>query len=246
MAHPGLTSIPEEAVPQWERFNNWWLPESVDTLCPFCGKAVNLRLVDHYHDASRDIMTSTGRCPRCRRAAYFWTISPGRFDNTDRGQVFRALLIWPAPPTERQPIQGVELIPERLRQAYLEALATYNAGVWPATGTSCRRTLEGIVAHLMPTSTGRQSNLGNALISLPTVVDLAKPLITLSHSLRQGGNISAHFDSTRTPDQATAGAMVDLLEYLLEYVFTLPAMVDELEKRMAALGQQAKEGVSSE
>jgi hypothetical protein len=98
----------------------------------------------------------------------------------------------------------------------------------------------------MPTSTGRQSNLGNALISLPTVVDLAKPLITLSHSLRQGGNISAHFDSTRTPDQATAGAMVDLLEYLLEYVFTLPAMVDELEKRMAALGQQAKEGVSSE
>jgi Domain of unknown function (DUF4145) len=96
-----------------------------------------------------------------------------------------------------------------------------------------RRTLEGIVNNLLPNETGP---LAQQIGRLADTVDLQRPLITLSHSLRQGGNIGAHFDLTRTPDRETAEAMLDLIEYLIEYLYTLPEMIQNLDTRIQQLG----------
>ena len=68
--------------------------------------------------------------------------------------------------------------------------------------------------------------------------DLAKPLITLSHTLRQGSNIGAHFDMTRSTDEDMAKAMLDLLDYLVEYVYTLPQRIQAANIRIRDLGEE--------
>lgn len=94
-------------------------------------------------------------------------------------------------------------------------------------------TLEGIVKSLVPNA---KPPLANQIRELSKWSELGKPIITLSDALREGGNIGSHFDEDKEADQATAEAMIELLEYLLEYVYALPAMIDELDKKIAALG----------
>ncbi len=71
--------------------------------------------------------------------------------------------------------------------------------------------------------------------------NLARPLITLSNTLREGGNIGAPFDLTRTTDRPTAKAMLDLLDYLIEYIYALPEMIEELNRQVQQLDQEANE-----
>src|SRR5205814_5360298 len=117
----------------------------------------------------------------------------------------------------------VDLVPGRVRSAYQDTLRAYNAGIWSATTVSCRVTLEGIVKNLLAQANVK-GPLANQIRQLGTAVDLSQPLITLADALREGGNIGAHFDEQKEADKETAGAMLDLIEYLLEYVYTLPGM----------------------
>lgn len=128
-------------------------------------------------------------------------------------------------------MDGVDLMPPRIRRAYQDTLASYNAHIWSATTTCARRTLEGIVGELVPDATPNAS-LAKNLKALSESVDLAQPLITLSHAVREGGNLGAHFDLKTDPDRDVARAVLDLVEYLLEYVYTVPAMVSETNKRL--------------
>lgn len=145
-------------------------------------------------------------------------------------------------PIAREPIEGSSSMPTAVRQAYQDTLDVFNAGVWSATATQTRRTLEGIVHELLPEER-RKGPLAQQLRELAESesVNLAKPLITLSDSLRESGNIGAHFDLTRTTDRPTAEAMLDLIDYLIEYIYTLPEMVEELNRRVQQLDQELDE-----
>ena len=63
--------------------------------------------------------------------------------------------------------------------------------------------------------------LARALEELRNHVDLSRPLTQLSHVIRQGGNLGAHFDLEREPDQNTALMMIELLEFFMEYLFVI-------------------------
>ncbi len=142
-------------------------------------------------------------------------------------------------PAGRQPIEGAEAMPTAVRQAYQDTIDVFNAGVWSATATQTRRTLEGIVHELLPDEE-RSGPLAQQLRKLAESesVDLAQPLITLSNALRESGNIGAHFDLTRTTDRATAEAMLDLIDYLIEYIYALPEMIEELNRKVQQLDQE--------
>jgi hypothetical protein len=150
----------------------------------------------------------------------------------------------PQPP-QRTPIEGADLLPERIRTTYLDTLKTYNSGIWRGTTVFSRVTLEGVVADLMGQTKGKDS-LAAQIKQLSTAVDLAQPLITLADAVRSGGNIGAHFDHQKEANQETAEAILDLIEYLLEYVYTLPAMVQTLDKRIKALSQQPQPTLNQE
>jgi hypothetical protein len=122
-----------------------------------------------------------------------------------------------------------------LERAYHSAIRAYNVGLWDACATSCRKTVEGIVHSLNPEGKGP---LFQRLKAVFESTNLTEPLVHVSESLRKGGNIGAHFDLEREPDQEVAEIMVDLLDYFLEYTFVLKNKAKELEKRLDTLGKK--------
>lgn len=202
-------------------------PGSFDTVCPHCGRVANFQVVDTLADGKRESMSMTARCAACSDNVYVWSLSAGK-----------EMYMRPAP-AARQPIRGAEAMPTAIRQAYQDTIDVYNAGVWSATATQTRRTLEGIVHELLPEKE-RRGPLAQQLRKLAESesVDLAQPLITLSNALRESGNIGAHFDLTRTTDRSTAEAMLDLIDYLIEYIYTLPEMIEELNRKVQQLDRE--------
>ena len=146
------------------------------------------------------------------------------------------LLIYPTPRIIREPIVAADKMNPALARSYQSALAAYNVGLWTACASSCRRTLEGLVKSLLGEEHSKEP-LFQQMKSLPEKVNLAEPLIILADNLRKGGNIASHFDLEKEPDQHVAEAMVDLLDYFMEYVFVLKEKAQELEKRLDALGK---------
>ena len=58
----------------------------------------------------------------------------------------------------------------------------------------------------------------------------------MADAVRKGGNIGAHFDLAKEPDRESAEALLDLTEYLLRYMYTLPVRIEELNQRITELG----------
>ena len=136
-------------------------------------------------------------------------------------------MVHPDPLTARDPIVGLELVPPRVAAAYRESLETLNAQMWGSTATACRRTLEGTLADKLGDK--REKYLHQNISKLPGAVDLGKPLVEISDALRRGGNLGAHFDSDRDPTPGMARQMVELMEYLLEYLYVLPGQIEQLK-----------------
>ena len=82
----------------------------------------------------------------------------------------------------------------------------------------------------------RKGRLFDDLKQLPEKVNLAEPLVVLADTLRQGGNLGAHFDLEREPDQHVAETMLDLLDYFMEYIYVLKEKAQSLQKKIDALG----------
>lgn len=160
----------------------------------------------------------------------FWAIDPKNVK--DQSKECKALGIYPKPTLKREPISGIDKIPPDIGRAYVSTVSVFNAGVWPATATCCRRVVEGIAQNLLPEDM-QNKPLAQQLDELKTKVDLTKPLTSLADALRKGGNLGAHFDLAKEPDESTASQMVDLLEYLIEYLYILPAQVESLHKTVA-------------
>lgn len=139
----------------------------------------------------------------------------------------------------REPKDFGDLVPEPLKKAYVstvEALAAHN---YVATAVGSRRTLEGIFKYRL-SGAERNKPLARMIELVMQSVDLSEPLKTLSHAIRQGGNLGAHFDEDREPTADLAEQMVDLLEYLIEYLYTLPKEIAKLEATMNATPPQTE------
>lgn len=218
-----MHELPLEAVVTFSQGHYAKYPQTIDTTCPQCSRVVTLLTHTPEYDKARSTTSATVRCPACGIASFIWFIDQER------------LFITPSPPKmDRVPIKGYEILPTQIQRAYKAALDVYNARVYPATANSCRRTLEGIVADLHPDAKGP---LAQRLRSLPDNFDLSGPLMTLAHGVREGGNLGSHFDLEKEPDRETAEAMLELIEYFLEYVYTLPRMIETLNQKLEALGQ---------
>jgi hypothetical protein len=230
-----MYSLSLSSVPQWVPIQNKWCPQSIDTICPFCGRTVTLRLERYLWDEHRNTMTANAICPGCHEKVRFWIIDPGDGrDSSQRGCAY--LGIYPKPRINRKPIvEPDNLNSPALARVYQAAFNAYNAGLWDACATTCRKTLEGLVYNLLPED-DRKGALFAQLQKLPEKVNLAEPLITLADSLRKGGNLGAHFDLTKEPDQHVAELMLDLLDYFMEYIYVLKEKAKSLEKKIESLG----------
>lgn len=122
-----------------------------------------------------------------------------------------------------------------LKNAYKSAVNVVNAKEWSAAAVMCRRLLEGISKAVLPLE-AQGLALAKQLEQLPKYRDLAKPLVELAHAVRKGGNLGAHFDLEKEPDEQVAVLMLELCEDLLEYLFTLPLRIADLHRKVEKLG----------
>ena len=120
-------------------------------------------------------------------------------------------------------------ISEPLYRSYTSTIDAYNSGNYVATAVCCRRTLEGLFQGLLPEAK-RANNLAKAITEVAESVDLAKPIRNLANVLRQGGNLGAHFDMEKEPDERMAFQMLTLLENLIDFLHVLPQEISSLER----------------
>lgn len=220
------------SVVGWDTLSGYYYPLSVDIACPYCGRLANFRSRDPHHDTSRHTISVTADCTACKQAIFLGVMNPSQSSPTQCG----LLVMHPSPNLQHQVVEGFDLLPGPIQRAYRDTVTVYNTGVYSATATLCRRTLEGIVNELQQGEEDKP--LFTRLEKLNESVNLAQPLITLSHAVRKAGNLGAHFDLRKEPDKQTVQAMLELIEYMLEYVYTLPGMIEKLNQHVEALGQE--------
>jgi hypothetical protein len=106
------------------------------------------------------------------------------------------------------------------------------AGVYPAATVSGRRALEGLFKYLVPIEK-QKLPLNKLIEEVADNPDLLKPIRNLSHAIREGGNLGAHFDMEREPGAEIARAIIELLDYLVIYLHVLPRRIQELENKLS-------------
>jgi len=179
-------------------------------------------------------MHVAGRCPACGDAALFVALD---FKPPARNRPEQPSLFMHPSSSQRTPLTGfaeIDGIPAALTRAYTSALTVFNAGEWNGTAPLVRRALEGVTKTQL-TRDPMPRTLAEQLQALAEDLELDEPLLSLAHALRKGGNLGAHFDLEREVDRETASLMLDLLDYLLEYLYVLPERVRSLDERVSGL-----------
>lgn len=229
-----METIAKENVRTWVVINNVRAPKSVSYTCPHCLEKVIFTLDKHGDDLLRLSLASSSQCPACNKGVNFWAIRSGNPPADKSGDPIE-IYMYP-PVTQRvKPPSLPDNVPDPLKRAFMSAVDALNQKNYAATAVCARRTLEGIFKYLLP-ETERHANLAELIERTKAKVDLAAPLSSLSHAIRDGGNLGAHFDMEKEPTEPICRQMVELVGYLITYLYVLPKEIAGLE---AKLGRDA-------
>jgi len=194
-----MQPIPIESVRKWQTIQGMESPASISAVCPNCGEKGNFTLAEHNFDSVRSVVAATARCPGCNSRVHFWHIRSGRDTKDKKG---RAGAVYMYPPTQnhyRIPTFASN-VPDPLQKALVSTIEALNAKNYVATAVCGRRTLEGIFKFLV-SEDQRKANLARLIEIAKKDIDLAAPLTALSHAIREGGNLGAHFDIENEPNE---------------------------------------------
>jgi hypothetical protein len=209
------------------------IPSAIRTNCPFCGENVVFSIKSWDKFGDYPIRTTSVLCPGCEEKPFVTIVSKNqeKIDGTNPIDVF----IYPYPKLTRYELSSIlesEGIDDSLKRAYKSSISAYNIQDWNGTAAHCGRVLEGITKLLLPEPYNTRP-LAQMLQILPEHINLSDPIIHLADAIKEGRNIGAHFDQEKDTDSKTATLMMDLLEYLLEYIFVLPERIELIRSRLA-------------
>lgn len=199
-------------------------PTAISAVCPYCNHKVIFSLHSYSQPGPQNSISAAGICPSCKDKAGFWSLNPSGGSSFDAAEIYMS----PPPKNYFSNPDDLESIPAPLKKALLSTIDCYNAGIYSAATVSGRRTLEGIFKYLLPEDK-RKKPLHQLIEAAMHEQDLSQPLKTLSHAIRTGGNLGAHFDEKHEPDEIIARQMVELLSYLISYLYVLPSQISQLE-----------------
>ncbi|PXV64931.1 uncharacterized protein DUF4145 [Sinimarinibacterium flocculans] len=226
--------VPASSVRRWGTVGSGKTPISISTVCPHCGEKGVFALGSAVDDTARMAVASTARCPGCNRPVHFWAVRHEQKPKEDKNNP-AAVYMYPVAKNHYPNPEFAPDIPEPLQRAFVSTIEAFNSKNYAATAVCARRTLEGIFKYLVEEDK-RDAPLARLIEQVKTSKDLAAPLTSLSHAIRDGGNLGAHFDMEKEPNEALARHMVELLDYLISYLYVLPEEIKKLEQ---SLGKSA-------
>jgi uncharacterized protein DUF4145 len=200
-----MRRIQNNEVRSWGALEGIRVPITIGTYCPYCGEKVILSLGNGLLDAKRRAANFSATCAACPAVISFFCLYDSNNKTSD-------VYVNPPGGGRREPKEFDESVPEPLKRSYMSTVRSLSDRNYVATAVGSRRTLEGIFKYPLPNE-HQNLPLAKAIDKVKETRDLSKPLSTLSHAIRQGGNLGAHFDPEREPTAEQAEQMVDLLEY---------------------------------
>jgi len=204
---------------------------SISAVCPFCIEKVIFSLGSFQEDTNRNWVSASAICPGCGRAVHFLTAVSLTDSQGNPPEETLQYFMFPGTTSGYAYPSLPDTVPAPLQRSLISTIDSLNARNFPATAVGARRTLEGIFKYLVE-SGSRTKNLYQLIDQVKNNHDLAAPLETLSHAIRTGGNLGAHFDDENEPTEEMAGKMVELLDYLISYLYVLPSKITGLEKSL--------------
>lgn len=226
--------VPASSVRGWGTVGNGKTPTSISTICPHCGEKALFALANQHDDTAQLTVASTARCPGCNRPVYFWAVRHEQKPKDDTNNP-AAVYMYPVAKNHYPNPDFAPDIPEALQRAFVSTIDAFNSTNYAATAVCARRTLEGIFKYLVDEDK-RNAPLAKLIENVKSSKDLAAPLTSLSHAIRDGGNLGSHFDMEKEPNEILARQMVELLDYLISYLYVLPEEIKKLEQ---SLGKNA-------
>lgn len=195
--------------------------------CPFCMEKGNFKTVFHAEkkkaNNSKKLNFDTLECGNCKGYVMaLWSMSPGMHRDSSPRHGYRVL---PYPlKLEKWP----DAWPETVGRYWLQAKRSLSAENWDAAALMARSSLQAALREQQ--ATGR--SLKAEIDDLASKGVLPPVMREWSHNLRELGNESAHPspDSPST-DPRDARDIVFFLDYLLEYLYTLPKTIQEYRDR---------------
>jgi hypothetical protein len=215
-----MQKINSDSVNSWGEVSSCKFAQSISISCPFCHERGTFTPTLLLEDTDRKTISYSSTCPTCQKTVFFWVIT--------LKDIEPLVYMFPECKGFREILFADSEIPGPLRRAYESTVNAFNSKNYTATAVCCRRTLEGIFKYRLPEGK-KDLTLAKAIDQIKDSEDLAKPLNNLSHAIRQGGNLGAHFDMEKEPGKELAEAMVDLLEYFIEYLYTLPSQIERID-----------------
>ncbi|MTW10740.1 DUF4145 domain-containing protein [Pseudoduganella eburnea] len=228
-----MQKLPESSVASWTSRGTRSHPSLIDWFCSGCHRLVSIS-VPQWTSLGEPNFHGAGSCPGCRSKIQFFVLNQGTGHDSLAGG---SLFMFPAGRV-RTPISEVlenSELSDPLKGAYKSTVNVINSAEWNASAVLCRRLLEGITKTILPVELQKLS-LHKQLSELPKHRDLAGPILELADAVRKGGNLGAHFDLEKEPDQHVATLMLELCEDLLQYLFVLPVRIQELHENIKKLG----------
>ncbi|MGC0117558.1 DUF4145 domain-containing protein [Pseudoalteromonas piscicida] len=209
-------------VKQWTKLQKMSVAHSFSEWCPHCSEKVIFTTTSHQMDPHRACVSSSTKCPGCNHHVGVWCFGAN-------GEEYAEVYIHPNTGEPHAPKDVSSIISEPLFRSYTSTIEAYNSGNYVATAVCCRRTLEGLFQELLPEGE-KVNNLAKAITKVADTVELSLPIKNLANVLRHGGNLGAHFDMEKEPDDQMALQMLTLLENLIEFLHVLPNEISALEK----------------
>jgi hypothetical protein len=224
--------LPSSGLRNWGESSQRAVPTTIDTVCPLCRDKVTFS-APTWNGSTVSGLPFEVTCPGCRGS-----VTILRLGGMSRENV-RIYVDHESP--GREPVPGLEIVPDevispKLKRAYQSALNVLAIGEVEATATSVRRVVEGITAGVLSDDKDKRLPLAGRIKALAKETDaLAKPLMELSDALRAGGNLGAHFDDEAETSFTDASRMLDLLDYLITYLYVVPQQIHHF--KVDVLGQ---------
>lgn len=222
-----MQEIDYSAVRGGELSGTVFKPRAISSICPSCNSKVVFTLSGFSQVGPQHSVAATGNCPSCKANVGFWSVNSSGTPKANSAHIY----MHPAAKNHFPNPTEINAIPDPLRRALVSTIESYNAGIYTATAVSGRRTLEGIFKYLVPEEK-RNLPLAKLIDAAKTEKDMSAPLNALSHAIRSGGNLGAHFDMEHEPSEAVARQMVELLSYLISYLYVLPIKIRQLEDEL--------------
>jgi|WetSurMetagenome_2_1015567.scaffolds.fasta_scaffold323318_1 hypothetical protein len=227
-----MNKLDYDSIPHWKTGNlngySLFLPTSINSFCPHCKEKVNFVYNPRTYDNYLEFLLGYSSCPNCQEMVSFIISRP--LKSKSDGLRLESLYILPEIQGKRNPID-IDFKLEKLNRAYLSAVESYNAKLWDPTVTMCRQVLEGI-AKTNVNEKHKNISLFEMLKKLPESIKLDKPILDIADLIREGGNLGAHFDLEKEADSTIALEMLDMLEYLIEYLYQLPNKIEKLKEKI--------------